>query len=209
MLIFILLLERDLKVGAHRCWTESKLLILTEAMHCNKTELLMMAWKYSNVLHLIGSAVLRIIILLPCPVKSFSLMIICDWWLLNRLFGVGDKCHSVLLWRSGGIKAGRAFGGCTWQHLAACKLQQVVTSSLHCRAEQCSQFSLWSLSVGLAACLSDLLNTAVHVSIVFEVYQNKRHLEFLCPFPFYYLSFNLRSSNSVCIAVGLEMCVVI
>lgn len=133
-----------MKVGAHRCWTESKLLILTEAMHCNKTELLMMAWKYSNVLHLIGSAVLRIIILLPCPVKSFSLMIICDWWLLNRLFGVGDKCHSVLLWRMEGLRlAGRLEGArgnilllasCSRLWQVPCTAEQSSAVSFRCEA---------------------------------------------------------------------------
>ena len=57
---------------------EGKLLILTDAMDCNKTELLDMAWKYSGTFHLIGSAGFRIIILLPSPVKPFSLTIVHD-----------------------------------------------------------------------------------------------------------------------------------
>lgn len=70
------------------------------------------------------------------PVKPFILMIVHDWCLLDGLFSVAGECNLSLLWRNGGIKAGKAFGGCMQQHLATCELQQVVTSYLHHGAEQ-------------------------------------------------------------------------
>lgn len=63
-------------------------------------------------------------------------MIVSDWCLLDGLFSVAGECHSSLLWRNRGIKAGRVFGGCMQQHLATCKLQQVVTRYLHHGVEQ-------------------------------------------------------------------------
>lgn len=69
-----------------------------------------------------------------------------------------------LFWRNGGIKSGRVFRECMQQHLAACKLQQVMTSYLHPVDKQI--FLFWSLSVHWDACLSHLLSTTVHVNIL-------------------------------------------
>lgn len=78
-------------------------------------------------------------------------MIVRDKCLLDGLFCVADKCHLSPFWRSRGIKAGRVLGGCMQPHLAACKLQHVVTSRLHAGVEQ-SVFVLEPFSV--LGCLS-------------------------------------------------------